>query len=336
MKKNILFFSIIASVMMIASCERDPDPIIADTNATTDTIPTTDTIATNTLGYMPRTFPEKQVKKMTVVNDNGQTRNIDYQWNGSRLKKFTVSDENGQTVYRVELDYSSQNNGLLYCNYLRLYEGNDTYPSTSTNISTSITVNSNVRYYQFVHRWMTNKFERWPNGYVIENGLSYNNDYDYTLDSTFRSLAYMKEVYNKTFDETLDTIWINPSEDIDTLQGLYTFGWRDMNLVSLSNSIENGVEDKIFYDVQYDSLPNPLCLPIGVECLYQFLDTWEGFNLLVDLYNIPWSRNNITKLSSSKSGVGFECTYTYDNDGYPLTQNVTTSNGQRVTITYQY
>ena len=112
----------------------------------------------------------------------------------------------------------------------------------------------------------------------------------------------------------------------------YCFDWTGGNVTSI-RLLTDGNERVIMSDMQYDSYPNPLRFPMGLETMGTDLN-FEGVlgdAVLFLGYACCWCENNMTTLLSGSGQVSM----TYDDDGYVLTKTIT-AGGQSSTYTFSY
>lgn len=147
---------------------------------------------------------------------------------------------------------------------------------------------------------------------------------------TFDEVLPCELVYSYTDDGHVSAVQANKTMDDGSVEtSTYTFGWEGNNVVSVTCDGQ-----PLFSNMQYDSNPNPMRFPMGMETMGVTNMIFEGVlgnSVLFLGYAFCWSENNMTTLLSG----GGQCSYTYDDDGFPTSKTIGTGS-QSNTYTFSY
>ena len=147
---------------------------------------------------------------------------------------------------------------------------------------------------------------------------------------TFDEVVPCELVYSYTDDGRVSAVQANKTKDDGSVEtSTYTFGWEGNNVVSVTCDGQ-----PLFSNMQYDSNPNPMRFPMGMETMGVTNMIFEGVlgnSVLFLGYAFCWSENNMTTLLSG----GGQCSYTYDDDGFPTSKTIGTGS-QSNTYTFSY
>ncbi len=153
---------------------------------------------------------------------------------------------------------------------------------------------------------------------------------DNLCPQTFDEVVPCELVYSYSDDGRVSAVQANKTMDNGNVEtSTYFFEWNGGNVVSVTCDGQ-----PFFSNMQYDSNPNPMRFPMGMETMGVTNMIFEGVlgNSVIFLgYAFCWSENNMTTLLS---GVG-QCSYTYDEDGFPTSKAIGTGN-QSNTYTFSY
>lgn len=147
---------------------------------------------------------------------------------------------------------------------------------------------------------------------------------------TFDEVLPCELVYSYTDDGHVSAVQANKTMDDGSVEtSTYTFGWEGNNVASVTCDGQ-----PLFSNMQYDSNPNPMHFPMGMETMGVTNMIFEGVlgnSVLFLGYAFCWSENNMTTLLSG----GGQCSYTYDEDGFPTSKSIGTGS-QSTTYTFSY
>ena len=113
----------------------------------------------------------------------------------------------------------------------------------------------------------------------------------------------------------------------------YDFTWSGDNLVTIYLSSQYG--DYSYYDttmLTYDNEHNPLQIQSGIELVGE----WSGD------YRMFLSANNVLQVHSRYVEAGYSgeevrtYSYTYDDDGYPVSMTYTWDSDEPIHVTFTY
>lgn len=101
----------------------------------------------------------------------------------------------------------------------------------------------------------------------------------------------------------------------------YLFDWTGGNVTAISLQTD-GTTRPLLSNLSYDTMPNPMRFPLGVETmglgLTMILEGVFGYCATFLPYAFCWCENNMTSLLA---GTG-QCSFTYDADGYITSKTV--------------
>lgn len=147
---------------------------------------------------------------------------------------------------------------------------------------------------------------------------------------TFDEVLPCELVYSYTDDGHVSAVQANKTMDDGSVEtSTYTFGWEGNNVATVTCDGQ-----PLFSNMQYDSNPNPMHFPMGMETMGVTNMIFEGVlgnSVLFLGYAFCWSKNNMTTLLSG----GSQCSYTYDDDGFPTSKTIGTGS-QSNTYTFSY
>ena len=147
---------------------------------------------------------------------------------------------------------------------------------------------------------------------------------------TFDEVVPCELVYSYTDDGRVSAVQANKTMDDGSVEtSTYTFGREGNNVATVTCDGQ-----PLFSNMQYDSNPNPMRFPMGMETMGVTNMIFEGVlgnSVLFLGYAFCWSENNMTTLLSG----GGQCSYTYDEDGFPTSKTIGTGS-QSTTYTFSY
>ena len=141
---------------------------------------------------------------------------------------------------------------------------------------------------------------------------------DNLCQQTYDSVVPCELVYSYADDGRVSTVQANKTADDGSVEtNTYLFEWNGGNVISITCDGQ-----PILSNMQYDSNPNPMRFPMGMETMSVTNMIFEGVlgNSVVFLaYAMCWNENNMTTLLSNNA----QCSYAYDPDGYPISKTIT-------------
>ena len=141
---------------------------------------------------------------------------------------------------------------------------------------------------------------------------------DNLCQQTYDSVVSCELVYSYAENGHVSTVQANKTADDGSVKtSTYLFEWDGGNVISISCDGQ-----PIMSNMQYDSHPNPMRFPMGMETMSVTNMIFEGVlgNSVIFLaYAMCWNENNMTTLISSNA----QCSYAYDPDGYPISKTIT-------------
>lgn len=121
--------------------------------------------------------------------------------------------------------------------------------------------------------------------------------------------------------------------DGSTTSGTYTFTWQGGNVATLALNTDGGTQMLLDHP-QYDTLPNPLRFPFGVETMgigqTMILEGVFGYCITFLPDAFCWCENNMTVLPF----VSGQCSLAYDDEGYLTSKTVTVGTTQSTYLFY--
>ena len=141
---------------------------------------------------------------------------------------------------------------------------------------------------------------------------------DNLCQQTYDSVVPCELVYSYADNGHVSTVQANKTADDGSVEtSTYLFEWNGGNVISITCDGQ-----PIMSNMQYDSHPNPMRFPMGMETMSVTNMIFEGVlgNSVIFLaYAMCWNENNMTTLISSNA----QCSYAYDPDGYPISKTIT-------------
>jgi len=141
---------------------------------------------------------------------------------------------------------------------------------------------------------------------------------DNLCQQTYDSVVSCELVYSYAENGHVSTVQANKTADDGSVEtNTYLFEWDGGNVISISCDGQ-----PILSNMQYDSNPNPMRFPMGMETMSVTNMIFEGVlgNSVIFLaYAMCWNENNMTTLLSNNA----QCSYAYDPDGYPISKTIT-------------
>lgn len=141
---------------------------------------------------------------------------------------------------------------------------------------------------------------------------------DNLCQQTYDSVVSCELVYSYAENGNVSTVQANKTADDGSVEtSTYLFEWDGGNVISISCDGQ-----PILSNMQYDSNPNPMRFPMGMETMSVTNMIFEGVlgNSVIFLaYAMCWNENNMTTLLSNNA----QCSYAYDPDGYPISKTIT-------------
>lgn len=153
---------------------------------------------------------------------------------------------------------------------------------------------------------------------------------DNLCQQTYDSVVPCELVYSYADNGHVSTVQAYKTADDGSVEtSTYRFEWVGGNVATVTCDGQ-----PLFSNMQYDSHPNPMRFPMGMETMGVTDMIFEGVlgnSVLFLGYAFCWSENNMTTLLSG----GGQCRYTYDEDGFPTSKTITL-NGECTTFYFKY
>ena len=152
---------------------------------------------------------------------------------------------------------------------------------------------------------------------------------------TYSDVVPCEMLYSYADDGRLSQVTVSKTMDNNSIETFsFDLTWQGSNVVAIAK-VADGETTPIFSGMQYDDHPNPMGYPMGIESMgiagEMVLEAVWGNSYLFLAYAICMSTNNMTTLISGNGN----CSYAYDNDGFPTAKTIT-ANGSTSTYTFIY
>ena len=261
-------------------------------------------------------FPEKKVTKVEYGTDDMYQLTFDFYWNGDRLDRISCSNQYGVSINNMYFYYDGQ--GRISKTAYQMYENDEI-----------------VDAYTYTYD---------ADGRLVKQEIQLPIYSDYDPVTGEEVYTYMPSTYTFTYTNgnvsKIHSEYYEWDGDVYKKEIDYLFTWTDGNLTTFKE-VEDG--DAMTFTLQYDNKKNPLCFPMGVEVINPFwstgsedTDVVEGdYSYMTVLFYLAGANvNNNISFNYGPQSI-YTRTYTYDNDGYPTSGTLYTTDGSiTFTITY--
>lgn len=248
-------------------------------------------------------WPAKKISRIVHSVGTFDYLTYDFSWEGDLLREISCTMYDGSSLGRTVLEY---NGGRL----ARVYP----YDGAGTAYT------DGAMHY---HYGTDGRLERQT--FLLPLRATGN-----LCQQTFDEVVPCELVYSYTDDGRVSAVQANKTMDDGSVEtSTYTFGWEGNNVATVTCDGQ-----PLFSNMQYDSNPNPMRFPMGMETMGVTNMIFEGVlgnSVLFLGYAFCWSENNMTTLLSG----GGQCSYTYDDDGFPTSKSIGTGS-QSTTYTFSY
>ena len=248
-------------------------------------------------------WPVKKISRIVHSVGTFDYLTYDFSWEGERLREISCTMYDGSSLGRTVLEYDGSRLAQVYP-----YDGAGT------------AYTGGAMHY---HYDTDGRLERQT--FLLP--LRATGD---LCQQTFDEVVPCELVYSYTDDGHVSEVQANKTMDDGSVEtSTYTFGWEGNNVATVTCDGQ-----PLFSNMQYDSHPNPMRFPMGMETMGVTNMIFEGVlgnSVLFLGYAFCWSENNMTTLLSG----GGQCSYTYDDDGFPTLKTIGTGS-QSTTYTFSY
>jgi len=243
-------------------------------------------------------WPAKKISRIVHSVGTFDYLTYDFSWEGDLLKEISCTMYDGSSLGRTVLEYDGGRMARVYP-----YDGAGTAYTDGA---------------MHYHYGTDGRLERQT--FLLPMRATGD-----LCQQTFDEVIPCELVYSYTDDGHVSTVQANKTADDGSVEtSTYRFEWVGGNLASVTCDGQ-----PLFSNMQYDSNPNPMRFPMGMETMGVTNMIFEGVlgnSVLFLGYAFCWSENNMTTLLS---GSG-QCSYTYDDDGFPTSKTIGT--GSQSTI----
>ena len=248
-------------------------------------------------------WPVKKISRIVHSVGTFDYLTYDFSWEGDLLKEISCTMYDGSSLGRTVLEYDGGRLARVYP-----YDGAGTaYPDGAMHY----------------HSGTDGRLERQT--FLLPLRATGN-----LCQQTFDEVVPCELVYSYTDDGRVSEVQVNKTMDDGSVEtSTYTFGWEGNNVATVTCDGQ-----PLFSNMQYDSHPNPMRFPMGLETMGVTNMIFEGVlgnSVLFLGYAFCWSENNMTTLLSG----GGQCSYTYDDDGFPTSKTIVTGS-QSIIYTFSY
>ena len=248
-------------------------------------------------------WPEKKISRIVHSVGTFDYLTYDFSWEGDLLSEISCTMYDGTSLGRTVLEYDGGRLARVYP-----YDG----PGTAYT--------DGAMHY---HYGTDGRLER----QIFLLPMRATGD---LCQQTFDEVVPCELVYSYTDDGHVSAVQANKTMDDGSVEtSTYRFEWVGGNVATVTCDGQ-----PLFSNMQYDSNPNPMRFPMGMETMGVTNMIFEGVlgnSVLFLGYAFCWSENNMTTLLSG----GGQCSYTYDDDGFPTSKTIGTGS-QSNTYTFSY
>jgi len=236
-------------------------------------------------------WPARKISRIVHSVGTFDYLTYDFSWEGDLLKEINCTMYDGSSLGRTVFEYSD---GRLARGYP--YDGaGPAYPGGAMHY----------------HYSADGRLERQT--FLLPLMFT-----DNLCQQTYDSVVPCELAYSYADDGHVSTVQANKTADDGSVEtSTYLFEWNGGNVISITCDGQ-----PIMSNMQYDSHPNPMRFPMGMETMSVTNMIFEGVlgNSVIFLaYAMCWNENNMTTLISSNA----QCSYAYDPDGYPISKTIT-------------
>lgn len=248
-------------------------------------------------------WPAKKISRIVHSVGTFDYLTYDFSWEGERLKEISCTMYDGSSLGRTVFEYSDGRLARVYP-----YDGAGTaYPGGAMHY----------------HYSADGRLERQT--FLLPLMFT-----DNLCQQTYDSVVPCELAYSYADDGHVSTVQAKKTADDGSVEtSTYLFEWVGGNVATVTCDGQ-----PLFSNMQYDSHPNPMRFPMGMETMGVTDMIFEGVlgnSVLFLGYAFCWSENNMTTLLSG----GGQCSYTYDDDGFPTSKTIGTGS-QSTTYTFSY
>ena len=249
-------------------------------------------------------WPAKKISRIVHSVGNFDYLTYDFSWEGDLLNEISCTMYDGSSLGRTVLEYDGGRMARVYP-----YDGAGTaYPDGAMHY----------------HYGTDGRLERQT--FLLP--LRATED---LCQQTFDEVVPCELFYSYTDDGRVSAVQANKTLDNGRVEtSTYLFEWNGNNVATVTCDGQ-----PLFSNMQYDSNPNPMRFPMGMETMGVTNMIFEGVlgnSVLFLGYAFCWSENNMTTLLSG----GGQCSYTYDDDGFPTSKTIGTDSQSTIyTFTYK-
>ena len=248
-------------------------------------------------------WPEKKISRIVYSVGTFDYLTYDFSWEGNLLKEISCTMYDGSSLGRTVLEYDGGRIARVYP-----YDGAGTAYTDGA---------------MHYHYDSDGRLERQT--FLLPLLFT-----DNLCQQTYDSVVSCELVYSYADSGYVSTVQAYKTADDGSMEtSTYLFEWNGGNVISISCDGQ-----PILSNIQYDSNPNPMRFPMGMETMGVTNMIFEGVlgNSVIFLaYAMCWNENNMTTLLSG----GGQCSYTYDEDGFPTSKTIGTGS-QSSTYTFSY
>lgn len=248
-------------------------------------------------------WPAKKISRIVHSVGTFDYLTYDFSWEGDLLREISCTMYDGSSLGRTVLEYDGSRLARVYP-----YDGAGTAYTDGA---------------MHYHYGTDGRLERQT--FLLPLRATGN-----LCQQTFDEVVPCELVYSYTDDGRVSAVQANKTMDDGSVEtSTYTFDWEGNNVATVTCDGQ-----PLFSNMQYDSNPNPMRFPMGMETMGVTNMIFEGVlgnSVLFLGYAFCWSENNMTTLLSG----GGQCSYTYDEDGFPTSKTIGTGS-QSTTYTFSY
>ena len=248
-------------------------------------------------------WPAKKISRIVHSVGTFDYLTYDFSWEGERLKEISCTMYDGSSLGRTVLEYDGGRLARVYP-----YDGAGTAYTDGA---------------MHYHYGADGRLER----QTFMLPMRATGD---LCRQTFDEVVPCELVYSYTDDGHVSTVQANKTADDGSVEtSTYRFEWVGGKVATVTCDGQ-----PLFSNMQYDSHPNPMRFPMGMETMGVTNMIFEGVlgnSVLFLGYAFCWSENNMTTLLSG----GGQCSYTYDDDGFPTSKTIVTGS-QSIIYTFSY
>jgi len=236
-------------------------------------------------------WPAKKISRIVHSVGTFDYLTYNFSWEGDLLREINCTMYDGSSLGRTVLEYDDEHLVRVYP-----YDGEGTaYPDGAMHY----------------HYGTDGRLERQT--FLLPMRATGD-----LCQQTFDEVVPCELVYSYTDGGRVSTVQANKTKDDGSVEtNTYHFEWDGGNVISISCDSQ-----PILSNMQYDSNPNPMRFPMGMETMSVTNMIFEGVlgNSVIFLaYAMCWNENNMTTLLSNNA----QCSYAYDPDGYPISKTIT-------------